>query len=177
MRTDASTALLARRTAPSDRAFPGEPESRPGPDRPVFRTLGAAEMGALLARNHVGRIAYSFHDDVDIEPIHYVYADGVLYARTSPGHMLHTREHRRWVAFEVDEVDGLLDWRSVVVHGSVYRVTPGTTADDRDTYARTLARLRELVPALFRADDPTPDRTVLIRVHVDRMTGRAARSA
>lgn len=144
---------------------------------PTFRSLDPPEMEALLARHHVGRLAYSFHDDVEIEPIHYVYADGVLYARTAPGHKLHTLEHHRWVAFEVDEVDGLFDWRSVVVHGAVYRVEPGETPSDRATYDRTLARLRELVPALFRADDPAPERTVLFRIHVDRMTGRAATSA
>ncbi len=175
MRTETSPTSPAHDAAPAG-ALLAQPATRPRTGGPSFRSLEAAEMEALLARNHVGRIAYSFHDDVDIEPIHYVYADRVLYARTAPGHMLHTIEHRRWVAFEVDEVDGLLDWRSVVVHGSVYRVTAGATADDRDTYDRTLARLRELVPALFRADDLTPDRTVLFRVHVDRMTGRAATS-
>jgi nitroimidazol reductase NimA-like FMN-containing flavoprotein (pyridoxamine 5'-phosphate oxidase superfamily) len=141
---------------------------------PTFRELDQAEMEALLARNHVGRMAYSFHDDVNIEPLHYVFADGVLYARTSVGHKLRTLEHHRWVAFEVDEVEGLYDWRSVVVHGGVYPVEPGETAMGQATYARTLARLRELVPELFTEDDPAPHRTALFRIHVDRMTGRAA---
>jgi nitroimidazol reductase NimA-like FMN-containing flavoprotein (pyridoxamine 5'-phosphate oxidase superfamily) len=144
---------------------------------PTFRSLDQAEMEALLARNHVGRLAYSFHDRVDVEPIHYVYADGVLYARTSPGHKLETLAHNRWVALETDEVEGLFDWRSVVVHGAVYLVEPGELPADRERYERTIARLRELVPELFRADDPAPDRRVLFRIHVDRMTGRAASSA
>lgn len=143
---------------------------------PTFRSLDRPEMEALLARNHVGRLAYSFHDRVDIEPLHYVYADGVLYARTSPGHKLATLAHHRWVALEADEVDGLFDWRSVVVHGAVYLVEPGETPADQATYHRTLARLRELVPALFRDDDPAPHRDVLFRIHVDHMTGRAATS-
>jgi len=143
---------------------------------PTFRPLDPEEMQALLARNHVGRIAYSFHDDVNIEPIHYVYADGVLYARTSPGHKLRTLEHHRWVAFEVDEIEGTYDWRSVVVHGGVYPVEPGETPQGRATYERTVARLRELVPTMFEADDPTPHRTALLRIHVDRMTGRVASS-
>jgi nitroimidazol reductase NimA-like FMN-containing flavoprotein (pyridoxamine 5'-phosphate oxidase superfamily) len=141
---------------------------------PTFRTLDAAETEALLARTHVGRLAYSFRDEVDIEPIHYVYADGVLYARTSAGHKLLTLGHNRWVAFEVDEVEGLFDWRSVVVHGSVYLVEPGETPQARATYERTCARLRELVPALFTDGDPTPHRAALFRIHPDRMTGRAA---
>ena len=49
-------------------------------DTTTFRELTAAETDALLERNHVGRIAYSFHDRVDIEPIHYVYADGAFHA-------------------------------------------------------------------------------------------------
>ena len=75
---------------------------------PVFRALERRECEAVLARNRVGRLAFSFHDRVDIEPIHYVYADGVLYGRTAPGSKLTTIEHHRWVAFEVDDVEGLL---------------------------------------------------------------------
>jgi nitroimidazol reductase NimA-like FMN-containing flavoprotein (pyridoxamine 5'-phosphate oxidase superfamily) len=134
-------------------------------------------MEALLTRHHVGRLAFSFHDDVDIEPVHYVYADQVLYMRTAPGHKLATLAHHRWVAFEVDEVENLFDWRSVVVHGAVYVVEAGTTPESRAIHARTLARLQELVPALFTADDPAPERTILLRLHVDRMTGRAATTA
>jgi uncharacterized protein len=141
---------------------------------PTIRDLDDSEMHALLARNHVGRIAYSFHDDVNIEPIHYVYADGVLYSRTSVGHKLRTIEHHRWVAFEVDEIEGPFEWRSVVVHGAVYVVEPGETPQGHATYERTVTRLRELVPELFGAQDPAPQRTVLFRIHVDRMTGRAA---
>ena len=103
-----------------------------------------------------------------------MYADGVLYARTSAGHKLRTLERHRWVAFEVDEVEGLFDWRSVVVRGGVYPVEPGETPHARATYQRTVARLRELVPALFTDEDPAPHRTALFRIHPDRMTGRAA---
>jgi uncharacterized protein len=146
----------------------------PVASRSSYRSLDRHEMEALLTRNHVGRIAYSFHDDVNIEPLHYVYADGVLHARTSPGHKLRTLEHHRWVAFEVDEVDDLFDWRSVVVHGAVYPVEPGLTPTGQLAYERTVARLHELVPAMFAHDDPAPHRTALFRIHVDRMTGRAA---
>ena len=144
---------------------------------PNFHPLDQADMEALLARNHVGRLAYSFHDEVDIEPLHYVYADGVLYARTSPGHKLQTLAHHRWVAFEVDEIEGPYDWRSVIVHGSVYLVEPGGTPEANAAYERTVSRLHAVVPLLFDTDDPAPHRTVLFRIHVDRMTGRVASSS
>jgi nitroimidazol reductase NimA-like FMN-containing flavoprotein (pyridoxamine 5'-phosphate oxidase superfamily) len=41
------------------------------------------EIRELLTRNHVGRLAFSFHDRVDIRPIHYIYHDNWLYGRTS----------------------------------------------------------------------------------------------
>lgn len=141
---------------------------------PTFSWLNRAESEAILSRHHVGRIAYGFHDRIDIEPIHYVYEDGWVYGRTSPGAKLATLTHHRWVAFEVDEVDGPLDWRSVVVHGAVYLLsTDGPSASEADTtHAVTL--LRRFFPSTFTPDDPTPFRTVLFRLAAAEITGRRA---
>lgn len=138
---------------------------------PSFRALDKAESHAILARNHVGRIAYSFHDRVDIEPIHYVYDGGWIYGRTSPGTKLATLSHHRWVAFEVDEVEGPFDWRSVVVHGTVYWLTSDASQADVET---GLSLLRSFLPETLTEVDPTPFRTVLFRLSVSEITGRCA---
>jgi nucleotide-binding universal stress UspA family protein len=65
-------------------------------------------------------MAYAFRGRVDITPIHYVYQDGWLFARTSHGAKMDVLEHSPWVAFEVDELESVFDWRSVVVHGAAY---------------------------------------------------------
>src|ERR1700694_3156395 len=83
-----------------------------------FRDLSRGEVEALLLRNKVGRIGFSFHDRVDIQPIHYLYERGWLYGRTSEGEKISTLKRNPCVAFEVDEVSDLFDWRSVVIHGS-----------------------------------------------------------
>src|SRR5688500_2206575 len=67
---------------------------------PEFGVLTRDECERVLARNNVGRLAFSFHDRVDIEPIHYVFADGWLYGRTSPGSKLVPMAHNHWIAFE-----------------------------------------------------------------------------
>ena len=146
-------------------------------DTPTFRELTADEIDAVLARNHVGRIAYSFHDRVDIEPIHYVFADGAVYMRTAPGAKLATLAHVPWIAFEVDELDGPFDWRSVVAHGTVYVLSDGGSAEGRESYRHALARLRELSPLALTDDDPTPSRRVLLKLHLSEVTGREARSS
>ncbi len=59
-------------------------------------------------------------------------------------------------------------------HDDVHIEPPGQTPQDQDTYGRTLAGLRELVPEPFGADAPAPHGPVLLCVYGDRMTGRVA---
>ena len=153
-----------------------KPSSTADADAPVFRELTREECGALLERNHVGRVAFTFHDHVDIEPVHYVYADGWLHGRTAPGAKIAVLRHHPWVAFEVDEVEGLFDWRSVVVHGAVYIPDPDGSPTDREAHAATLAHLRQLVPDTLTTGDPAPHRLLLFRIHIDDISGRAAES-
>lgn len=144
---------------------------------PTFRELTRAECEALLERNLVGRIAFTFRDRVDIEPVHYVYAKGWLHGRTSLGTKLATLRHHPWIAFEVDETKGLYDWRSVIVHGVVHLPDREGSPSDSEAYDSTLALLRTLEPLALEPGDPTPHRQVLFRIHVDEVTGRAATTA
>src|SRR5438093_8310775 len=117
-----------------------------GRSTPSFRELSRPECDAILSRNRVGRVAFTFHDRVDVEPIHYVYANGWLHGRTAPGAKIAILRHHPWVAFEVDEVEDLFDWRSVVVHGVVHIPQPDGSAGDREAHTDTLTQLRTLVP-------------------------------
>lgn len=142
---------------------------------PTFRVLTRAECDALLARQRVARVAYTFHDRVSIEPIHYAYEDGWLVGRTAPGSKLATLAHNPWVALEVDEVRDTFDWESVVVHGTFYQLHREGTATERESWARAVPLLRRIVPEALAPNDPVPFRDVLFHVHVDEVAGRAAR--
>jgi len=144
------------------------------PSMPTFRSLTRSECDALLARNHLGRLAFTFHDRLDVQPIHYAYEAGWLFGRTSEGAKLVTLAHDHWMAFEVDEVRGIFDWASVVVHGTFHRIDPEDSPRDQAVAARAVHLLREIVPETYTADDPTPFRTVLFRIAVGEMTGRVA---
>lgn len=142
---------------------------------PHIRELTRDEMEALLARNNVGRIAYAFHDRVDIEPINYVYSAGWVYCRTSPGVKFDIMERHRWVAFEVDEVRGLFDWQSVVVRGATYVLKPDSPEDERNAFTPGLTLLRQLLPGTLEGSDPVPFRHIVFRIHLDELTGREAK--
>jgi nitroimidazol reductase NimA-like FMN-containing flavoprotein (pyridoxamine 5'-phosphate oxidase superfamily) len=143
--------------------------------RPAFRELTDEESRALLARHNAGRIAYSFHDRVDIQPIHYVVNGNWLYGRTSRGGKFTTLAHNPWCAFEVDEVRDMFDWDSVVVKGHLELLDPELGSED--AYEAGLKLMQALVPGTFTDHDPTPQRLILFRVHVSELTGRSARPA
>ena len=136
-----------------------------------------ADCLALLERHTVGRMAYTFRNRVDITPIHYVYSDGWLFARTSDGAKMTTLRHLPWVAFEVDEVDGVFDWKSVVVHGTVYRMAPDGAPTEAKLWRKGMALLKRIVPEAGTPDDPVPFRTVVFGIHVDTISGRSSASA
>lgn len=141
--------------------------------RPTFSELTADECQALLARGHVGRIAFTLHDRVDIEPIHYIHDGDWLFGRTSKGSKLSKLLHNPWCAFETDEIEGLFDWASVVVKGTFCILDPemGST----DTYQRAEKALKRLVPGTFTTHDPAPHRDIVFGIYVREVTGRASK--
>ena len=141
---------------------------------PVFRELDRQEIETILGRNTVGRIAFTMHDRVDIEPINYVFDSGWIYGRTSHGAKLSTIAHHPWVAFEVDEVASVFEWKSVVVKGAFYLVDADTPNRQDPAFTRGVELLRELIPETLTANDPTPFRKSVFRIHLDEVTGRAA---
>jgi len=143
---------------------------------PVFRELDRDEIDALLGRNNVGRIAFTFDDFVDIEPINYVYSSPWLYGRTSQGAKLDAITRQRWVAFETDEVKGLFDWQSVVVKGAFEIIDADTWTHHDPGFIRGLELLRTLLPETLQANDPVPFRHTVFRIHVDEVRGRESTS-
>ena len=142
--------------------------------RPRIRPLTPEECELLLARNNVGRVAFSCDDRVDVQPVHYVYEAGWVYGRTSAGAKLDTLARNQWVAFEVDEVRGVFDWGSVVARGSFHRIDPDGPSSQRDAAVHAVELLRTIVPETFTADDPVEYRTVLFRISAGAVTGRLA---
>lgn len=141
---------------------------------PMFSVLDTAQCHALLASQHVGRIAFTFRDRVDIEPVHYVFRDGWIWGRTQHGTKVNILAHHPWVAFEVDHVEALFTWRSVVVRGRVEFPDPQGSQQEQDRYAAGVDAFRSLVPEAFTDADPTPDRDLIFMLPTDELEGRAA---
>lgn len=145
---------------------------------PQIRELDRAEIDEILKRNRVGRIGYARGNRIEIRPVHYVYSDGWIYGRISEGTVYgalgETAYHWWPVVFEVDEVEELFRWRSVLVRGGFYVIPSEGAAFERETWMKALGLLRTLLPDTLREEDPVPFRTVLFRIAVQEATGREA---
>ena len=141
----------------------------------TFRDLSRDEIEAMLLRNRVGRLAFSLHDRVDIQPIHYIYERGWLYGRTSEGDKISALTHNQWVAFEVDEVTDLFDWRSIVIHGSFWIMHPRGSPRAEELWTKAAELVSKIVPGALTESDPVVFRQILFRIAVSDVRGREAK--
>jgi len=125
-------------------------------------------------RNTVGRIAYCSGARVELFPIHYVFADGAIYGRTSFGAKSVGWSRKPSVVLEVDEADGLFDWRSVIVRGKLSLLRASGVGAEPFAYLNALAAIKTLVPEAFTERDPVPARGALFRIVPAEMSGREA---
>ncbi|CAA9360466.1 MAG: hypothetical protein AVDCRST_MAG68-4372 [uncultured Gemmatimonadetes bacterium] len=140
-----------------------------------FQPLERARAEAVLARNHVGRIAYARRGRLDVEPVLYTLADGWLWARTSYGRawaaLGEGDAHGSPVVFEVDEVDDGFRWRSVVVRGTLYPVEHPGDGGDPAMWVHAVELVRAADPR-GGVQSPSALRTSLVRIEVREAEGR-----
>jgi uncharacterized protein len=141
----------------------------------TFRDMSRDEIEAMLLRNRVGRLAFSLHDRVDIQPIHYIYEQGWLYGRTSEGDKITALTHNQWVAFEVDEITDLFDWRSIVIHGSFWIMHPRGSPRAEELWTKAAELVSKVVPGALTESDPVAFRQLLFRIAVSDVRGREAK--
>lgn len=141
----------------------------------VFREMSRDEIEAMLRRNRVGRLAFSLHDRVDVQPLHYIYERGWLYGRTSEGDKITALKHNQWVAFEVDEITDLFDWRSIVIHGSFWIMHPRGSPRAEELWTKAAELVSKIVPGALTDTDPVAFRHTLFRIAVSDVRGREAK--
>jgi len=141
---------------------------------PEFRELDQNDIRAFLARNHLGRLAFASRGEVDIRPLHYAYSVGKIYGRTSPGaKFAGISELPARVAFEVDEVESVFRWTSVIARGRFHVLSAQGT--DAEEWRMAAGLLRRVIKGTFLDEDPVPERDVIFSITVEEATGRAAK--
>lgn len=91
--------------------------------------MNKAQIDNLLKSEVVGRIGCSMEGKSYIVPITYVYDDPCIYAHTAVGLKVDMMRANPQVCFEVDHIDNLANWQSVICWGT-YEELNGTEAAD-----------------------------------------------
>jgi hypothetical protein len=96
----------------------------------VLGRPGEAQIEDVLRTATIGRIGCRDGDSVYVVPISFVRDDGCAYGHSAEGRKLTLMLAAPEVCFEVEDVHGLSDWRSVVARGR-FEPVPAVPARDR----------------------------------------------
>lgn len=95
----------------------------------IFGTLELDECIKLLSDNYIGRIAFISGKNPFITPITYYYdaKENFILSYSTEGHKIDAMRKSKIVALQVDEINTIQNWRSVMAHG-VFEELEGSTA-------------------------------------------------
>ena len=110
-----------------------------------MKDLDKKECLELLQKNYVGRVAYTASDRAEIVPITYFY-DPEHHAITSYSGMgskiTAMRDHKE-VSFQVDEIESLDHWKSVLLHGEYEELSGLSAKQQLHRFAEGVKKLIE----------------------------------
>ena len=131
--------------------------------------LAPDEIESMLYRHHVGRLGCSANDRPYVVPINYGYDGACLYGWATIGRKIEVMREQPLVCFEVDEVQGPTNWRSVLAEGLYEELT-----DERERRA-ALVLLDGQGPGLVPRALDASTRIVIFRIRLTDRSGRFER--
>lgn len=146
----------------------------------MIAELSHKQMEDILTRGIIGRIACHQNNKTYIVPTTYVYSKAYLYAHSKDGMKISMMRKNPLVCFQVDEIDSMVSWRSVIVWGEFQELTTAPEqkrAEDllRDrfeplTTSESTRRPPENInpPHIVEKDL----KAILFRIKITEMTGR-----
>lgn len=155
------------------------------PPSDMMGELSESEMESLLRRQFVGRIGCYDDGLIYVVPVNYVYDANSIYGQTGEGMKVRIMRRCPNVCFQVDEIDHVGNWKSVIgwgayeeLHGQqaseamnqlVARLMP-IVATERSAqhYHMTAASIR----GAYTAGRGEP---IVYRIRLERKTGRFER--
>ena len=137
--------------------------------------LTKSQIEATLRDNVIGRIGCHAYGQTYVVPITYAYDGSYVYAHTTPGMKLHMMRGNPHVCFEIDNMDDLANWQSVIAWGTFEELF-GTKAQEAMQFLveKIEARLAG-PPGASVHPNSAMERLVVFRIKLEQKTGRFER--
>ncbi len=136
----------------------------------MIRRLSEEEALSLLRGKRVARLGCVSGGESYVVPISYVFDERSVISHTLPGRKLTAmREHPR-VCVQVDDIEDLCHWKSVIAYGRYEEITD--RLERADALNCLLSLFPQLTPVESRiAEDAAAPPPIVFRIRVDSLTG------
>jgi hypothetical protein len=134
----------------------------------------------LLNNNYIGHLAYISEGKPFTVPITYYYdqKDSIL-AYASEGHKIDAMRKNTAVSLQVEEINGVKDWISILVHGEFKEITGANAKfllhEFADGVKAIIHKKENLMPQYiseFTSNVYSRGITIVYRIKITKMTGK-----
>lgn len=145
--------------------------------------LSEQQIDQVLNSQAVGRIGCYAEGMIYVVPVTYAYQDDCIYAHSSEGTKIRMMRENNQVCFEVEDIDNMANWRSVIAWGTYEELTDDAQRDEamriliNRISPRTMSEtVRPHRQTMSRDIDEKEQKNVVYRIRVQRRTGRFEKS-
>ena len=146
----------------------------------MLGTLSENEIEELLTKQVTGRIGCHADGITYIVPINYVYKDGFIYGHSTEGKKIEMLKKNPQVCFQVDDIQSITDWKSVIAWGVYSQIT------EREEMQHVMEEIIQHIMPYFsdpnvhpshgitenESDIGTDIELILYKISIDHNTGR-----
>lgn len=145
----------------------------------MFETLSDKQITGVVANNIIGRLGCHADGRTYVVPISYAYSGDYIYARTFEGLKIDMMRKNPEVCFQVDEMESMADWKSVIIWGTFEEINDKSEREKglKILMSRILPQLAsetvKLAPEWpFPGNDLSAIEGIVFRIYIKEMTGR-----
>lgn len=145
--------------------------------------LSESQIEDLLKQQVTGRIGCHADGITYVVPINYAYKDGYIYGHSAAGQKIDMLRKNPQVCFQVDEIENILQWKSVITWGVYQEIT------DREEMTKAMQEIIHHMMPLIENTDGSPSHgitddesdigtsidLILYKICLNKKTGRFER--
>lgn len=136
----------------------------------MIATLSDSKARELLQSARVARLGCIVNGEPYITPINYNFEDDCIYSHSLAGLKITALRSNPRACVQVDEVDSLLHWRSVLAWGNFDEINKPN--ERIEILGKLLKRFPMLTPveSAIAGDGGSPE-VIVFRIKIDKLTG------
>ena len=110
--------------------------------------LNEQQIESLFKQQVIGRLGCNNNGEVYVVPLHYTYKNSTIYCHSAPGRKIEMMRNNPQVCFQVDDIQNVFRWKSVIAWGRFEEITD---LDEKEQAMQGITH--RLMPLAINASD------------------------